>query len=215
MNVECADLDVLNTTEGVFKKHEDLKEKFDLRTFMSLPIDPQGIVLEYLGKSVTISDLKQFNDEGCKDNPKNLCNLTSLYMSSGLSACIYPEKRKTYQDSMNNGVRSFCSVKYSNPESNYYHLVSILIRFGADIHASDSYGNTPLHYAARNGNDCLIRLLVEQGADCCARTRYGWTPREELVTRDGSNMNNLLRNTEMKQKAIKARNRLNASCSIS
>lgn len=36
--------------------------------------------------------------------------------------------------------------------------------------------NTPLHYAADNGNRELVELLLAHGADVNARCERGWTP---------------------------------------
>jgi len=214
MNVECADLDVLNTTEGVFEKHKDLKEKFDLRTFMSLPIDPQGIVLEYLRHQIVLG-IDDFCDTACDDNHQVLQNLTGMLIGGYLFRCIYPEKRSYYQKNINNNLRKLIYHQYHNIESHYCYAVSILIRLGADINECDQNGDSPLHLAVKSHNDCLIKLLVEQGADCCACNSYGHTTRQDLSRRGRTNMNNLLRNTEIKQKAIKVKKRLDDSCSIS
>lgn len=45
------------------------------------------------------------------------------------------------------------------------------------VNAKDGEGATPLHLAALNGNQELVRFLVEQGADVNARDeRFGATP---------------------------------------
>lgn len=44
---------------------------------------------------------------------------------------------------------------------------------GADVNRPDSWGYTPLHYAAVRGDDELIRYLVAHGADVKAITRLG------------------------------------------
>ena len=46
---------------------------------------------------------------------------------------------------------------------------------GADLEATDGYGLTPLHYAARRGDTKMVSLLVEAGVDVDAKTPDGET----------------------------------------
>jgi len=48
--------------------------------------------------------------------------------------------------------------------------------FGTDVNVPDSWGYTPLHYAATRGDNDLIRYLVDQGADVTAMSRLGMSP---------------------------------------
>ena len=45
----------------------------------------------------------------------------------------------------------------------------------SDIHASDSYGNMPLLWAARNGHGAAVQLLLDRGADVAAENFEGVT----------------------------------------
>jgi len=47
-----------------------------------------------------------------------------------------------------------------------------------DIGASDAAGDTPLHYAARNGNKDIVAVLVARGADVLSRNNIRQTPME-------------------------------------
>jgi ankyrin repeat protein len=43
------------------------------------------------------------------------------------------------------------------------------------VHAVDSYGNTPLHYASLVGSHLAVRVLVEFGAEIDRQANNGWT----------------------------------------
>lgn len=42
-------------------------------------------------------------------------------------------------------------------------VIKVLVENGADVHARDIYGLTPLHYAAMRGHDVAARDLLEFG----------------------------------------------------
>lgn len=55
-------------------------------------------------------------------------------------------------------------------------IAECLISNGADIDAQDSYGHTPLHEAAIDGNLEVAVTLINHGADIDIRNHSGWTP---------------------------------------
>ena len=50
-------------------------------------------------------------------------------------------------------------------------IIRSLIAAGANVHAEDEYGRTPLHTAAKEGHTKLILILIEAGADIHAKDR--------------------------------------------
>ncbi|KAJ0408083.1 hypothetical protein ATCC90586_006054 [Pythium insidiosum] len=55
-------------------------------------------------------------------------------------------------------------------------IVRVLLELGANAHATDLRGRTPLHWAAREGNAGVVRLLVERGLAVDARDGGRQTP---------------------------------------
>ena len=58
-------------------------------------------------------------------------------------------------------------------------LKYLIDEHGADVDLRDSWGYTPLHYAASRGDDEMIRYLVAQGADMARGGRAGFFTRVE------------------------------------
>jgi ankyrin repeat protein len=62
----------------------------------------------------------------------------------------------------------------------YFGIHSVLpneLLQGTKLDAKDSkYGRTPLSWAAGNGHEMVVKLLLEKGADVDSRDRYGLTP---------------------------------------
>ena len=71
--------------------------------------------------------------------------------------------------------------------------MSLLLRAGADVHAVDGGGSTPLHEAARSNPDpAVVELLLDAGADVHVvgsgmQLIGGWGPSTPLHLAAGSN----------------------------
>ena len=57
-------------------------------------------------------------------------------------------------------------------------LITECTRLGADVHATDQFGWTPLHAAAKGGSAGAASILIGAGADVQARNALGTTPLE-------------------------------------
>ena len=62
--------------------------------------------------------------------------------------------------------------------TNQKYIAELLIENGADINAvaTDTFGGTPLHWAAFFGNRIMVEFFIEAGADIDAPDRHGFTP---------------------------------------
>jgi len=60
--------------------------------------------------------------------------------------------------------------------------LKILTSHGVPINDKDIYGNTPLHYAARNRDTPAMRFLLEAGADIDVTNNDGVTPLHQTLT---------------------------------
>lgn len=65
-------------------------------------------------------------------------------------------------------------------------LVQLLLQHGADVDATNSYGSTPLHRAAAEGQLHVVELLLAHGANVNAQDQWGHTPRD--VARNGGHV---------------------------
>jgi glucan biosynthesis protein C len=65
----------------------------------------------------------------------------------------------------------------ARPDEKIAESVQLLLDAGLDPMSLDNFGQTPLHYAVRNGNKVALSLLLKSGADPnAADAEYGSTP---------------------------------------
>jgi len=64
-------------------------------------------------------------------------------------------------------------------------IADVLLSHDADINAKDNEGQTPLHYAARQGQIQAVEWLLKHGADVNPRDKNGKTPLGQISSRQG------------------------------
>ena len=80
-------------------------------------------------------------------------------------ARILPTMSKYLNDSTENGQAALHWCVYCDN----YDAAEQLLESGADVNHSDNSGVTPVHEAAKDGNEKLIRLFLQHGGDLDAR----------------------------------------------
>ncbi len=55
-------------------------------------------------------------------------------------------------------------------------VVRALLKAGAEVEVTNSFGSTPLHIAAQNGHLDVISLLLEKKAKVDVKNKFGWSP---------------------------------------
>ena len=72
-------------------------------------------------------------------------------------------------------------------------VAQLLIDYGADVTATQAQGYTPLHYAASNGLESIVRNLLARSVDRNARDADGKTPRDLAIEKGHSAAADLLK----------------------
>lgn len=105
---------------------------------------------------------------------------------------VYYSQEEILEDIINSGtdIESVYEADNSSTglivatKKNDANMVKKLLELGANINAQDSLGYTSLHYAASNGHDDVIWLLLESGADAQIKTHQGQSAMDLAVAND-------------------------------
>jgi ankyrin repeat protein len=101
-------------------------------------------------------DGRQQEDSGLPWIPEDAPNAAPIHMAAG------------------GGFTGLGSFSVRNVPNSFIPAVRYLIEeLGADVNLRDSWGYTPIHYAAGRGDNDLIDYLVSQGGDVTVITRLG------------------------------------------
>ncbi|KAI7752334.1 hypothetical protein M8C21_014821 [Ambrosia artemisiifolia] len=87
-------------------------------------------------------------------------------------------------DPLTNESLKGCSLLHLACQTADCTMVELLLQHGANINASDSNGQTPLHHSIIRGRLEIAQLLLSRGADALAADTEGKTP-HQLVTELG------------------------------
>lgn len=80
-----------------------------------------------------------------------------------------------------------------------FQLIRLLTDAGMNVNKADHRGNTPLHYAAKNGNiACVKRLLEAPGIDISKTNNMQKTPLDEAISGGHTDVANILKEASVK-----------------
>ncbi|KAE8706207.1 ADP-ribosylation factor GTPase-activating protein AGD1 [Hibiscus syriacus] len=77
-----------------------------------------------------------------------------------------------------------CTLLHLACEAADIGMLELLLQYGANINATDSRAQTPLHRCILRGKAAFAKLLLTRGADPCALNKEGKTPLELAVESD-------------------------------
>ena len=94
------------------------------------------------------------------------------------------------------------NINTANNRATPLHLAAVngrawitaeLIRRGADINATNTFGNTPVHNVINNGNAATMSELLKAKPDLSIRNSAGQTPLQYAIARNRNGLAELLR----------------------
>ena len=107
-------------------------------------------------RGVRQEDGRSGDDSGLPPLPKGTANMYLIHAAAG------------------GGWLGFVAVDMRQVPNNFFNAVKYLVEeHGADVNVPNSWGYTPLHYAAARGDNRLIDYLLAKGADLHAISRLG------------------------------------------
>ncbi|XP_034672817.1 ADP-ribosylation factor GTPase-activating protein AGD3-like isoform X1 [Vitis riparia] len=121
---------------------------------------------------LTLAEVMKLQEQVSVDNKFDFLVDSSLGKASSSSS----DKPSTTEDQSIEGCHDGCSLLHLACQAADIGMVELLLQYGADINASDSMGQTPLHHCIIRGRTAIAKILLKRGADPQAVDKEGKTP---------------------------------------
>ncbi|XP_077250439.1 ADP-ribosylation factor GTPase-activating protein AGD3-like [Tasmannia lanceolata] len=99
----------------------------------------------------------------------------SLHKASATSSLSTSEDRYEVEECEG------CSLLHLACQTSDIGMIELLLQYGANINATDSKGQTPLHHSIIRGRTVFSKLLLSRGADTQAADKEGKTPLQRAM----------------------------------
>ena len=136
---------------------------------------------------------------GADPNKTDILGVSPLHLSiSGNSRCLELLLRANADVALKN-VHGKTGMHYLSECGWDTTSLDLLLRYGANIEATDHFGRTPLHLTGREDNHLMVSGLLERGANINARATSGWTCLHQALHSNSYNsLSILLDNTALR-----------------
>ena len=121
--------------------------------------------------------------KGCDEDYRGttVLQVASSYGYLPLVRKLLIEDQQDVNDFGRDGFKRSALHYVALSQNDHTNVARFLITNGATINAKDKDENTPLHFAAGNGNIGIVKLLIKNGAIIDAQNKYGTTPLFETI----------------------------------
>lgn len=128
--------------------------------------------------------VKLLVDAGALLSHKTSRGSIPLHVATASTARVLLQHRKRFNIDEPNNYKT-TPLHYAIRWSKSTELIKVLIDSGADLNLQDKGGNTPLSWAAFNGNREAVKLLLqEKDCDQGLASDHGWSPLHRATARN-------------------------------
>ena len=107
---------------------------------------------------LTLAEVMKLQEQVSVDNKFDFLVDSSLGKASSSSS----DKPSTTEDQSMEGCHDGCSLLHLACQAADIGMVELLLQYGADINASDSMGQTPLHHCIIRGRTAIAKILLKR-----------------------------------------------------
>ena len=143
--------------------------------------------LHFAAENGNIESMTYLIENGAKVNEKNVRKETALHLVFGspkefsekvvvcTKALIAAGAEVNAKDKYNRSPLLW-AVKSDLPEEEKEKCLKVIAQAGSDLSTKNFVGETPLHYAAKEGKIAILKWLLEEGASVNEENRRNQTP---------------------------------------